>query len=91
MGAMLADTPPSQPCPHFHGGRRRKRRALRDYAHKIHNGKVNEEIMREELLTRHELAASLRAAGCEEIDHVRVATLENNGQITFSLRTRPDT
>ena len=54
-------------------------------------GKVNEEIMREELLTRHEMAASLRAAGCEEIDHVRVATLENNGQITFSLRTRPDT
>ena len=55
----------------------------------IHNGKVNEDIMRQELLTRHELAASLRAAGCEEIDHVRVATLENNGQITVSLRTRP--
>jgi uncharacterized membrane protein YcaP (DUF421 family) len=56
----------------------------------IHNGKINEEVMRQELLTRHELAASLRAAGCEEIDHVRVATLENNGQITVSLRNRPE-
>ena len=35
MGAMLADMPPSPPCLHFHGGRRRKRRPLRDYAHKF--------------------------------------------------------
>jgi len=54
----------------------------------IHNGTVNEDVMRQELLTGHELAAALRAAGCEEIDHVRVATLENNGQINVSLRTR---
>jgi uncharacterized membrane protein YcaP (DUF421 family) len=53
----------------------------------IHNGKLDEEVMRQELLTRHELAAALRAAGCEEIDHVRVATLENNGQITVALRS----
>jgi uncharacterized membrane protein YcaP (DUF421 family) len=51
----------------------------------IHNGVVDEEVMRSELLTRHELAAALRAAGCSEIKHVRVATLENNGQITVSL------
>jgi uncharacterized membrane protein YcaP (DUF421 family) len=55
----------------------------------IHNGKINEEVMKQELLTRHELAASLRAAGCDEIDHVRLAMLENNGQITVSLRTQP--
>jgi uncharacterized membrane protein YcaP (DUF421 family) len=54
----------------------------------IHNGKVNEDVMRQELLTSHELAASLRAAGCAEIDHMCVATLENNGQINVSLRTR---
>jgi uncharacterized membrane protein YcaP (DUF421 family) len=52
----------------------------------IHNGVLNEEVMRGELLTRHELAAALRAAGCAEIEHIRVATLENNGQITVSLR-----
>ena len=52
----------------------------------IHNGVLNEDVMRSELLTRHELAAALRAAGCTEIEHVRVATLENNGQITVSLR-----
>src|ERR1700716_645919 len=54
----------------------------------IHNGVLNEDIMRSELMTRHELAAALRAAGCTEIEHVRVATLENNGQITVSLRPR---
>jgi hypothetical protein len=54
----------------------------------IHNGVLNEDIMRSELMTRHELAAALRAAGCAEIEHVRVATLENNGQITVSLQPR---
>jgi uncharacterized membrane protein YcaP (DUF421 family) len=53
----------------------------------IHNGVLNESVMRGELLTHHELAAALRAVGCAEIEHVRVATLENNGQITVSLRT----
>jgi uncharacterized membrane protein YcaP (DUF421 family) len=47
---------------------------------------VNEDIMRSELMTHHELAAALRAAGCAEIEHVRVATLENNGQITVSIK-----
>ena len=52
----------------------------------IHDGVLDEDVLRSELLTRHELAAALRAAGCAEIKHVRVATLENNGQITISLR-----
>lgn len=54
----------------------------------IHNGVLNEEVMRAELLTRHELAAALRAAGCAEIQHVHIATLENNGQITVSQQPR---
>ena len=54
----------------------------------IHNGVLNEKVMRRELLTHHELAAALRAAGCSEIEHIHVATLENNGQITVSLRPR---
>ena len=52
----------------------------------IHNGVLYQDVMRGELLTHHELAAALRAAGCAEIAHVRVATLENNGQITVSLK-----
>ena len=52
----------------------------------IHNGVLNEAVMRSELLTRHELAAALRASGCAEIEHVHVASLENYGQITVSLR-----
>ena len=52
----------------------------------IHNGVLNDDVMRSELLTHHELAAALRAAGCAEIKRVRVATLENNGQITVSLQ-----
>jgi uncharacterized membrane protein YcaP (DUF421 family) len=52
----------------------------------IHNGVLNESVMRNELMTRHELAAALRAAGCTDVEHVRVATLENNGQITVVLQ-----
>lgn len=54
----------------------------------IHNGVLNEQVMHRELLTQHELAGALRAAGCADIQHVHSATLENNGQITVSLRTR---
>ena len=52
----------------------------------IHNGVLNEDVRRRELLTHHELAAALRAAGCADVNNIHVATLENNGQITVSLR-----
>src|SRR5882672_2389401 len=52
----------------------------------IHNGVLNDQVMRQEMLTQHELAAALRAAGCTDVQHVHSATLENNGQITVSLR-----
>ncbi|MBP8296070.1 MAG: DUF421 domain-containing protein [Burkholderiales bacterium] len=52
----------------------------------IHNGVLDEKVMREELLTHHELGAALRAAGCAGVEHVGTATLENNGQITVSPR-----
>jgi uncharacterized membrane protein YcaP (DUF421 family) len=54
----------------------------------IYNGVLNGDVMRRELMTHRELAAALRAAGCTDIDHVRVATLENNGQITVCLQAR---
>lgn len=53
----------------------------------IHNGVADEKVMRSEFLTHHELAAALRAEGCTEVSHVRLAMLENNGQITVSFRT----
>ena len=55
----------------------------------IHNGVANEQVMRREFLTHHELAAALRACGCNEISQVHLAMLENNGQITVSMRVRP--
>ena len=32
------------------------------------------------------IAQVLRSAGCTDLAHIHVATLENNGQITVSLR-----
>jgi uncharacterized membrane protein YcaP (DUF421 family) len=52
----------------------------------IQNGVLNVKVMRSELITSHELAAVLRAANCATIENVLVATLENNGQITISMR-----
>jgi uncharacterized membrane protein YcaP (DUF421 family) len=52
----------------------------------IHDGVLNEQVMRKELLTHHELAAALRSAGCSDVKHIRSAVLENNGQITVSLK-----
>lgn len=48
----------------------------------IHNGKLFESVLRGQRLTRHELMAALRRAGCGCIEHVHVAILENNGQIS---------
>jgi uncharacterized membrane protein YcaP (DUF421 family) len=52
----------------------------------IHNGKLHPEIMAQARLTRHELDAALRAAGCSCIDEVRAAILENTGAITVLPR-----
>ncbi len=48
----------------------------------IHNGKLYEAVLQREKLTRHELNAALRTAGCTDIDEVHYAVLENNGQIS---------
>jgi uncharacterized membrane protein YcaP (DUF421 family) len=52
----------------------------------VHNGVIDNQVMRSELLTRHELDAALRAAGVNDVSRVHLATLENNGQITVSVR-----
>jgi hypothetical protein len=48
----------------------------------IHNGTLFTDVMKRERLTRHELNAALRAAGCASADEVHYAILENTGQIT---------
>jgi uncharacterized membrane protein YcaP (DUF421 family) len=52
----------------------------------VHNGKVIEEHLRRELITRDELMAALRRQGILTIDEVRVAFLEDTGAITAVKR-----
>src|SRR3954451_9123666 len=48
----------------------------------IHNGKLYEEVLTRTQLTRHELNAALRQAGCVCVEEVHTAVLENNGSIS---------
>jgi uncharacterized membrane protein YcaP (DUF421 family) len=52
----------------------------------VHNGKVIEEHLRRELITRDELMAALPRQGILTIDEVRVALLEETGAITAVRR-----
>ncbi|MEA2694660.1 MAG: hypothetical protein QOJ16_4047 [Acidobacteriota bacterium] len=53
----------------------------------IHDGKLFEDVMAASKLTRHELQAALRQAGCSCVEDVRSAILENNGAISVILRS----
>lgn len=52
----------------------------------IHDGKLFEDVMAASKLTRHELQAALRQAGCTCVEDVRSAILENNGAISVVMR-----
>jgi len=52
----------------------------------IHNGRLYEQVMRDAKLTRHELNSALRQGGCECVEDVRTAVLENNGSISVVPR-----
>lgn len=56
----------------------------------VRDGRVNEALMRQELLSADDLAAALRAGGCLHLHEVERATIETNGQITVVLRRRGD-
>lgn len=47
----------------------------------VHNGQVDERILKGNRITRHELMAAIRQVGLTEVSEVRVAILENNGRI----------
>ena len=55
----------------------------------IHNGRLYDEVLEREQLTRHELNAALRTAGCASVEEVHYAVLENNGQISVVPRRSP--
>jgi uncharacterized membrane protein YcaP (DUF421 family) len=52
----------------------------------IHNGTLYDQVLYDAKLTRHELNAALRGAGCECVEDVRLAVLENNGSISVVPR-----
>ena len=47
----------------------------------IHNGVVDEPILKRERITHHELLSAIRSVGLMEINQVRLAILENTGRI----------
>lgn len=52
----------------------------------IHNGKLYKDVMEQQRLTQHELDAALRRQGVNDIGHVHMAMIENNGEITVQLK-----
>ena len=54
----------------------------------IHNGQLYEAVLQDAKLTRHELHAALRQNGCDSVDDVHLAVLENNGSISVVQRKR---
>lgn len=48
----------------------------------IHHGKVDEAVMRSAQMTHHELESALRRGGCICVAEVKLAVLENNGEIS---------
>jgi uncharacterized membrane protein YcaP (DUF421 family) len=48
----------------------------------VHNGRLNHRAMNSVKLTVHELDSAIRASGCAGVHDVRVAVLENSGDIT---------
>jgi len=53
----------------------------------VRHGKVNTELLASEKITQSELLESLRRQGHSSLEKVRFAILENDGSITFGMRT----
>ncbi len=48
----------------------------------IHNGQINHKSMRSVRMTVHELNAAIRGCGCAGMHEVKIAILENSGDVT---------
>jgi uncharacterized membrane protein YcaP (DUF421 family) len=55
----------------------------------VHNGKIYGNVLRRSQLTRNELDAAIRSAGCTGVADVHVAIMENSGSITVLPRPQP--
>ncbi|WII73490.1 DUF421 domain-containing protein [Bdellovibrio sp. 22V] len=54
----------------------------------IYKGQLNEDLVRRERLTRHEIEAAMRQEGCTTYEEVELAVLENNGSITIKKKEK---
>ena len=54
----------------------------------IHDGELFQDVLARNKITRFELDAELRDAGCERVEEVKTAILEINGAITVLPRKR---
>ena len=54
----------------------------------VQDGKLNEVLMRRELISATDLAGALRTGGCLHAHEVERATIETNGHITVVLKKR---
>jgi uncharacterized membrane protein YcaP (DUF421 family) len=54
----------------------------------MRNGELFGDVLKREKLSRHELIAALRGAGCVNMEDVHVAVLENNGRISVTPREK---
>lgn len=55
----------------------------------VRNGQVNEDVLARERVTRSELIEAMRKEGVSSLTRVRYAMLENDGSISFGIRTEP--
>lgn len=53
----------------------------------VHNGVVDETMLKGQRITRHELMSAIRAVGLTEFNQVRVAILENTGRINVIAKS----
>jgi len=53
----------------------------------VHNGRIFQQVLDREKLTRHELETAMRQAGCATFTDVHFAILENNGSITVKKKS----
>jgi uncharacterized membrane protein YcaP (DUF421 family) len=52
----------------------------------IHNSIIYEDVLGQQLISRHELEAAIRQAGCTSFKEVHFAFLETNGSITVKKK-----
>ena len=50
------------------------------------DGKVYQDVLRRELISRADFDKAMRESGCEDIEDIRTAVLETNGHITLVAR-----